>query len=111
MWQAIAPSRRLTSRVDVSEDVWVYWWCHGREEISRVKNLGIGGLFLETPLLRPAGIEAQIHFLIQEGLVRVEATVCHGVASRGVGLKFRSIGESDRRNLAALIMRLRGLRS
>ena len=108
--QAIIPSRRLTSRVEVSDDVWVYWRCHGREDISRVKNLGIGGLFIETPLARPVGIEANIHFLVQEGQVRVEAMVCHAVTSKGVGLKFRSISQSDRKNLAALLTRLRSSR-
>src|ERR1700740_1512635 len=44
-----AYSRRFSSRVETHERVWVDWRCVGREDISRVRDLSLGGLFVETP--------------------------------------------------------------
>jgi hypothetical protein len=113
--QTTAPSRRLTSRVDVGDGVWVYWRCNGREDVSRVRNLSIGGLYIETFLMRgvgiKAGITANLDFLVQEGQIRAEAVVRHAAAhnGKGVGLKFVALSEADRPNLAALMSRLRSL--
>jgi len=38
--------RRFYSRVETRVDVWVYWGLKGREEISRVRDLSMGGLFV-----------------------------------------------------------------
>ena len=51
-----SPSRRLTSRVPAPGDVWVYGQCHGREDVSRVRNMSMGGLFIETPEPRAEGV-------------------------------------------------------
>jgi hypothetical protein len=75
-----------------------------------VKNISIGGLSIETPVKAPVGLQAHIDFLVQEGQIRIDAVVCHAMPQTGVGLKFRAISESDRRNLAVLMMRLRSLR-
>ena len=77
MWHGTTPSRRLTTRVAVSEDVWVYWRCEGREDVSRIRNLSIGGLFIETPKPRPTGAVTKLNFLAQEGQIRAEAVVRH----------------------------------
>lgn len=104
-----SPSRRLTSRVAVSEDTWVYWHCKGREEISRIKDLSPAGLFLETPKQFPANTETNLHFLVQEGEIRAQAVVRHALPGTGLGLKFISVREEHRRQLIALINRLRGV--
>lgn len=105
--QASTPSRRLTSRVEVSEGVWVYWRCDGREDVSRVRNLSLGGLFVEGSDTRPVGIKAILDFLVQEGQIRAEAVVRHATVTGGLGLKFLAIKEADRPNLAALVTRQR----
>lgn len=107
--QRATPSRRLTSRVDASVEVWVYWRCDGREDVSRVRNLSLGGLFLETSDTRPIGIKANLDFLVQEGHIRADAVVRHAAATGGLGLKFLAVKETDRRNLASLVTRLRSL--
>jgi hypothetical protein len=109
VWQGTTPSRRLTSRVEVSDGAWVYWRCNGSEELSRIRNLSIGGLFIETSKTRPVGIRTNLDFLVQEGQIRAEAVVRHAKTSRGLGLKFTAVSEPDRPNLAALMSRLRGL--
>src|SRR5215472_10736925 len=51
-------SRRRTSRVDLIDGVSVYWRCNGREDVSRVRDLGFGGLFIDTCTQRPVGAQA-----------------------------------------------------
>jgi hypothetical protein len=89
------------------EGVSVYWRCNGREDVSRVRDLGFGGLFIETRTQRPVGAEATIGFLAQEGRITANAVVRHVRPSGGLGLKFTSIPGKDRLRLGMLIARLR----
>jgi PilZ domain len=107
--QGTAPSRRLTSRVEAPSDAWVYWQCNGREDVSRVRDMSLGGLFIETDKPRVPGILAKLHFLVQEGHIRADTVVRHALPGIGVGLKFLAVSEQDRPQLAALMTRLRGL--
>lgn len=102
-----SPSRRLTSRIVVVEDAWVYWQCKGRDDISRIRALSPKGLFIETPKRFPANTETNIHFLVQEGGINAQAVFRHAQAGSGLGLKFISLREEYQRPLAALIARLR----
>jgi hypothetical protein len=108
VWQGTTPSRRLTSRIEASEDVWVLWQCQGRDDVSRVRDMSLGGLFIETPKAIPADTATKLHFLVREGQIRADAVVRHAKPG-GVGLKFTAVIEEDRRKLAVLIMRLRTL--
>ena len=75
--------------------------------MSRVKNLSVGGLFIETSKLERVGATAHLHFLVDEGEIRADAIVQHVTLDGGLGLKFHAVSERDRPNLAALITRLR----
>ena len=105
--QMAFPSRRLNSRVETREGVWVYWGCHGRDDTSRVRDLSLGGLFVETATPREVGSTAEIDFLVQEGQIRVAAVVRHAETGRGLGLKFTAINDGGRPRLAELMNRLR----
>ena len=107
MWPTSAPSRRFTSRVQVPGDVWVYWKCQGRDDVSLVRNMSMGGLFIETAEPRPSGTVTRLDFLEAEGQIRADAVVRHARAGAGLGLKFTALSEQDRPKLAALITRLR----
>jgi len=100
-------SRRHTSRVDVAEGVSVCWRSNRRDDISRVRNLSVGGLFIATATPPRVGATAKIDFLVQEGQIRADATVCHAQLAHGMGLKFTAVPEEDRARLGLLIMRLR----
>ena len=102
-----APSRRFTSRVQAPGDVWVYWKCQGCDDVSLVRNMSMGGLFIETPKPRPSGTLTRLDFLVAEGQIRADAIVRHAKAGAGLGLKFTALTEKDRPKLAALITRLR----
>jgi hypothetical protein len=86
--------------------VWVYWECSGDRDLSRVKDLSMGGLFIETSKLRHLGTTTHLHFLVEEGQIRAEAVVRHVEPSGGSGLKFNAMSENDRPNLTALMKRL-----
>jgi len=99
-------SKRRTARVDTPEGVWVYWRHVGRDDTSRVKNLSVGGLFIETKKRTVVGATAKIDFLVQEGPIRAEGVVKH-VEPGGIGVKFTSVKEADHPVLAALLTRMR----
>ena len=105
-----APSRRLTNRVEAGTDVWVYWECSHRKDISRVRNVGMGGLFLETPHRFAKGLTARLHFLVDEGQIRAEAAVRHVAPGKGLGMRFVAVQQQDASQLAALMNRLRSVR-
>jgi hypothetical protein len=99
-------SRRRNPRVDTPEGVWVYWRYAGRDDTSRVRNLSVGGLFIETKRRAVLGGNTKIDFLIREGQIRAEAIVKHVEAGRGIGVKFTAVKESDHPVLAALLSRV-----
>jgi c-di-GMP-binding flagellar brake protein YcgR len=105
--QLTSHSRRLTSRVEAPQDVWVYWNCGERDDIARVRDLSMGGLFIETPKPKDVGVTTKLHFLVQEGQIRADAVVRHLAEGRGLGLKFTAVSEEDRPHLSALMTRLR----
>jgi len=108
MLQNVAtPSRRFNSRIVATQNVWVCWLCNGRDDISRVADLSLGGLFLETRSHWAIGAPTTIDFLVSEGQIRVDAVVRHMVPNRGLGLKFTAVTEQDRQKFAALLRRLR----
>ena len=100
-------SRRLASRVETRDHVWVYWRCGGMDDVSRVCDLSVGGLFLRTRVPRPVGVRAKLDFLVPEGPIRAEAVVQHLIPSGGVGLKFTAITDRDCPTLVALMNRIR----
>jgi hypothetical protein len=90
------PSRRFNSRFEALGDVWVYWQCDGGDDTSRVRNLGVGGLFIETRKPTVVGTKARLGFLVQEGQIRADAVVRHVQADHGLGLKFTALSHGDR---------------
>lgn len=95
--------------MEASRGVWVYWRCDGRDDIAPVRDVSVGGVFIETPKPRDVGIATNLHFLCQEGQIRADATVRHADTGRGLGLKFTAVLEEDRPHLMALMSRLRSL--
>jgi len=100
------PSRRVNSRLLVNADIWVCWHSNGRDDLSRVRDMSLGGLFLQTPAQRPIGASTKLDFLVTEGQIRADAVIRH-VSHGGLGLKFTAVTDADRPRLAALLRRLR----
>jgi PilZ domain len=109
-WQTgSVPSRRLYSRLDTSGNIWVYWNCDGKDDVSPILDISLGGLFLKTPTVKPVGAVVKLHFLVQEGQIRADAVIKHVRSGSGVGMKFAAVSQEDRPRLASLMARLRGL--
>jgi hypothetical protein len=103
------PSRRRYPRVEKPHGIWVYWNCKGREDTSRVQDLSMGGLFVETDEAREVDSVIRLDFLVQEGQIRAKAVVRHVKLGSGLGLKFTALTEEDGPRLTALMSRLRSL--
>ena len=101
------PSRRLASRTAPPSDLWVYWHSKRHGDLSRVHDLSIGGLLIETLEAIPVGETIELNFLPQEGHIRAKAVVRHLEPAFGLGLKFTAIRAEDRPRLTALLTRIR----
>jgi hypothetical protein len=66
----------------------MYWRSAGHEHLAPVRNLSMGGLFIETDTPTVTGMRANLHFLVQEGQIRADGLVRHTAPGRGVGLGF-----------------------
>ena len=87
----------------------MYWSCVGRSDVSRIRNLSFGGIFVETQEPPSVGAKAQIDFLVEEGQIKTKAVVRHVEGASGMGLEFTAVAQEDRPHLGALLARLRGL--
>jgi hypothetical protein len=108
MQQQTLHSRRFSSRVETPGNVYVYWSSVGYDDTSRIRDLGSGGLFVQTGKSKSVGAKTNLHFLVEEGPIRAEAVVRYVEPGRGLGLQFTAVLEEDRRRLADLMKRLRG---
>jgi len=80
-----------------------------RVDVSRVRNVSAGGMFLESEKPLPKGQTANLHFLVQEGSIRADAEVRRSMPGEGLGLKFVAVEKECVRHLAELLARLRSV--
>jgi hypothetical protein len=99
-------SRRHHRRVETPEGVWAIWRCGRTEDTSRVRDLSVGGLFIETRKVCPVGATVELHFLVQDGEVRASATVRYVRDGSGLGLQFETVRNEDQTRFATMVKRL-----
>ena len=87
----------------------MYWSCAERSDVSRIRNLSFGGVFIETHKPPSVGAKAEIDFLVEEGRIITKAVVRHVDGVSGMGLEFTGVAQEDRSHLGALLTRLRSL--
>ena len=105
----VAPCRRLTTRVETGGEVWAYWQCGQRVDVSRVRNVSPAGMFLEIEQPLAKGQTANLHFLVQEGAIQVNAVVRRLIPGEGLGMKFVAIEKECGQHFAELLTRLRAV--
>ena len=98
--------RRGTPRTEPSNDIYALWSCNGKGDLSRVRNLNLGGVFIETSSRKEPGSFVELHFLVSEGQIRANAVVRHVSPGYGMGLKFSTLEGQDRLRFGALMKRL-----
>ena len=101
------PFRRRMMRLPATRDVWVYWECGGRADVSHVRDLSTGGIFIETKWRRTKGDLVRVHFLVQEGQISMDGVVAQTQALEGLGLKFQAVATKDIFKLTSLLERVR----
>jgi len=109
LYPTIQPSRRRSFRIKTPNSVWVCWRCEGRDDISKVHDLSLGGLSLQSEKTRAVGAVTQIDFLVEEGQIVAEALVKWVKLGHGLGMKFTAISERDLPNLICLMKRFTSL--
>jgi len=66
----------------------------------------VGGLFIETTKVCPVGATVELHFLVEDGEIRVKATVRYIKPGGGLGLQFKTVRSEDQARFATMIKRL-----
>jgi hypothetical protein len=94
-------------RLPATRDVWVYWECGGRADVSHVRDLSTGGIFIETTWRRTRGEVVRVHFLVQEGQISLDGVVAQAQPAQGLGLKFQTVATKDVSKLTLLLDRVR----
>ncbi len=102
----MAKSRRRYPRIQTPKGVWVAWQIEGQKQsVSRVSDLNLGGLFIDTPSPLALGTVLSVLLAVPEGEIRARSTV-RNTTSEGMGVEFTEIAKADRARLEALITRL-----
>ena len=84
----------------------VVWKKGSQKYVSRVENLGLGGLFICTQEPPPVGTSLQLLFNVPEGEVRARAIVRNLAPSRGMGLAIVSMEQEHRARVDRWLQRL-----
>ena len=99
-------SRRATPRAQADGGVYAFWYYNGGTALSHVRDLNMGGVFIETPLQKDLGASVELYLLVGEGQIHAKALVRHVEPNHGLGLKFTALSEQDRVRFAALMRRM-----
>ena len=101
---ALVRSRRH-ERISLPQGLTVDWYGGGDSQVSRVKTLGSGGLFLSADHVRPIGTKLTLLFEVPGGFVQAAAVVCKLSPGEGMGVGFTNVGPQARVLLDDLLRR------
>ena len=76
-------------------------------DVSHVRDLSTGGIFIETTWRKTVGDLVKVHFLVQEGQISLDSVVAQAQPSQGLGLKFQKVATKDVSKLTSLLDRVR----
>ncbi len=105
MPEASSKNDRRYTRIATPKGVWVAWQDGARQEVSRVQDLNIGGLFVTTEHPAALGTAISILLAVPEGEIRGRAVV-RNLSARGMGVEFVELREQDSARIQRLIARL-----
>jgi Tfp pilus assembly protein PilZ len=100
---------RRYPRIATPKGVWVAWQDgsqQGQQNVSRVRDLNVGGLLIATPNPLPLGTEITLLLSVPEGEIKCRAVVRNIVPNEGMGVQFRELREQDTARLQNLVTRL-----
>jgi PilZ domain len=105
MTEEIRPGARRYERISLPKGMTVAWYGGGQQQTSRVKTLGMGGVFLCGTTLR-VGEELKLVFEVPGGTILADAVVRNIVVGEGMGVEFTKMSDQSRALLEQLLTRL-----
>jgi hypothetical protein len=99
--------KRAHARIPTPRGVWVSWRDTTRQDVSRVREIGFGGLFILTPNPMAVGTVLTLLLSVPEGEIRAGAIVRNTFPDEGMGIEFNEISQEAFVRLEALLSRLR----
>ncbi|HXA77508.1 MAG TPA: PilZ domain-containing protein [Candidatus Acidoferrales bacterium] len=97
---------RRHQRIATPKGVWVAWQDGKQQNVSRVRDLNVGGLFIATPTPLPLGSVVTILLSVPEGEIRSRAMVRNVIPAEGMGVQFTEITHQDQARVDRLVSRL-----
>jgi hypothetical protein len=97
---------RRHERISLPKGMTVAWYGGGQQQVSRVKTLGMGGLFLSGFNALPVGVTLTLVFEAPGGIVQAKAVVRNIVPSEGMGVEFTKLNPQGQVLLEKLLKRL-----
>src|ERR1700745_1138958 len=87
---------RRFQRITLPQGMLVAWYGGGDQRVSRVKTLGMGGLFVAEPNAPRVGTHLRLSFEVPGGSVHMEAVVRNVTPGQGMGVEFVKLNTRDR---------------
>lgn len=97
---------RRHQRILLPKGMSVTWYGGGQQQVSRVKTLSIGGLYLTGSVTARVGTDLTLIFEVPGGMVMAEAVVRNLVPGEGMGVEFTKMNAQSRALLETLLTRL-----
>jgi hypothetical protein len=94
---------RRYERIELPKGMLVAWEHSGIREVSRVRVLALGGLFISTVRPPPVGDTIKLVFDLPGGSVRARALVRDSQPCKGMGIEFTAMGQEARARLNRLM--------
>jgi len=99
-------SDRRYERIATPKGVWVAWQDGKQQNVSRVRDLNVGGLFIATPTPLALGSTVTLLLSVPEGEIRSRAVVRNVIPGEGMGVQFTELSQQDTIRVEKLVARL-----
>ena len=106
MTEEVLCKKRQYLRISLPKGMRVAWHGGDLQPFSRVRTLGMGGLFISVSDPPPVGTKLRLSFEVPGGNVQAEAIVRNVVPGEGMGVEFKKLRLKDRILLENLLKRL-----
>ncbi len=98
-------SRRYP-RLQPPRGVWVSWQDGTHQDVSRVHDLNVGGLFITTGSPSQIGAVLSLLLAVPEGQIRAKAVVRNVSPAKGMGVEFTELHDPDASRLQSFLKRI-----
>ena len=97
---------RRHQRISLPKGMSVTWYGGGQQQVSRVKTLSMGGVFLCGSITLRVGTDLTLVFEVPGGMILAEAVVRNIVPGEGMGVEFTKMNPQSQALLDELLTRL-----